>query len=529
MSDYTYPNEFIIKTQKRIQSQLNGNGVDPKETTLTVKRQGVGTLGAQTLFSFDCQVETKTNKGRQNIGRQVTQGTMQAEVQKFISGIQSRDDMEQVAKNLLKKSPHEGFGLDKQVFDIPSEKTILCEHQNCGRCGGQGQAKCHVCQGQGRCQCNLCHGQGLMQCMSCRGVGSTQNQTTNEQQICTQCQGRRETYCTNCQGQRTTSCGTCNTSGLISCKDCGGEGAQSIVATITPTIKTSAIINLPDLDDDCKNMVAKIGAHVLAKGNHIVIKNVSAPVIEDEEERAYYQDEPEEAPKNSLYYTANIEWAVAEINGEGSKRNIYFVGSKGAVANSDPFMKPLFEKPLSLMKRAASGDGFVAGLLKDTCEYRVSRETLECVVGGNKKKAMIALKKTYGLGTTPDMFQAFVINGFKALKKITQRPRYIGLGLGLILSALLSYQWFIGDLRINTVDQATNIRYVLDMVSMIFCMMMSFVFIKGLGFFALQSVMKDIGLPNTKMPAMGKAGMYAIIGNVLIWGLGLSSLFTNFY
>lgn len=529
MSDYTYPNEFIIKTQQRIQSQLNGNGIDPKTITLAVKRQGIETLTAQTLFSFDCQVETKTQQGRKNIGRNVAQGTIQAEIQKFISTMQTRDDMEQVAKNLIKKSPNQGFGLDKQIFEITAEKTILCEHQNCGRCQGQGQAKCHTCQGQGRCQCNLCHGQGLMQCMNCRGVGTIQNPSTNQQQVCTHCQGRREVYCTNCQGQRTTPCGTCNTTGRISCKDCAGEGAQSIIATITPTIKTSAIINLPDLDGDCKNMVAKVGADVLAKGDHIIIKNVPAPVIE-EEERAYYQEEePKEPPKDRLYYIAKIEWAVAEVSVEDSKRNVYFIGSRGAVANSDPFMKPFFDKPLSLITRAAHGDGFVAGLLKEACEYRVSRETLEYVVGGNKKKAMMGLKKKYSLGTTPQILQAFVINGFKALKKITQRPRYIGLCIGLIISALLSYQWFIGNLRINTADHATNIRYMLDMVPMLFCIMISFGLIKILGFFALKSVMKDIGLPNTKMPAMGKAGIYAIIGNVIIWGLGLSSLFTTLY
>ncbi len=525
MSDYTYPNEFIIKTKQRIQSQLDGNGVDPKKLTLTVKRQGVGTLSAQTLFSFDCQVDTKTQQGRQNIGRHVPQGTMQAEIQKIIVGIQSRDDMEQVAKNLLKKSPHQGFGLDKQLFDIPTEKTILCEHQNCGRCDGQGQAKCHTCQGQGRCQCHLCHGRGLMPCLTCRGVGTVLNQTTNQQQVCTDCHGQREIYCTNCQGQRTTSCSACNTTGRISCKDCGGEGAQSIIATITPTIKTSAVINLPDLDADCKNMVAKVGAEILAKGDHIVIKNVPPPVIDETEERAYYEEEPQDQSKDRLYYEAKIEWAVAEVNGDASKRNVYFIGSKGAVASSDPFMKPIFEKPLSLMKRAASGDGFVAGLLKDACEYRVSREILEYVVGGNKKKSMMMLKTKYGLGTTTDIFQSFVINGFKALKKITQRPRYVGLSISLILSSLLSYQWFIGDLRINTVDQNMSIRYVLDIFPMIFCMMISFALIKGLGFFALKSVMKDIGLPNTKMPAMGKAGMYAIIGNVLIWFGSMAYLF----
>lgn len=529
MSDYRYPDEFISKTKARIQSQIDGNGVDPKTVELTVKRQGVGTLTATTTFTFDIKVETRTEKGRQTIGRVIPSGSTKEEIQKYMASLSSRDEMEEVAKSLIQKSPNQGFAMDKQILDIPSDQTVLCEHQNCGRCQGQGQAKCHTCQGQGRCQCNLCHGRGLMPCITCNTTGMVPDHNTGQQKVCHDCQGQREKYCTQCQGQRTMPCGSCNSTGQISCKDCGGHGAQSIITTIKPIIKTSSAVNLPDLESDPKNMVSKVGADVLAKGGHIDIKNVKPPIEEEEEERAYYEDEPEDQTKDKLYYETKIEWAVAEVNGEGSKRNIYLVGSKGAVANSDPFMKSIFEKPLSLIARAAKGDGYVAGLLKDACEYRVSRETLEMVTSGHQKKAMMTLHKKYNIGTTPDMFKSFVVNGFKALKKITQRPRYIGLTIGLILSAGFAYQWFIGGLRGNTAQHDELVRYALDLLPMLFSMGVSIGLIRGFGYFTLKSVMRDIGILHTKIPAMGKAGIYAIIGNILIWGLGLTSLLTNLY
>jgi hypothetical protein len=42
--------------------------------------------------------------------------------------------------------------------------------------------------------------------------------------------------------------------------------------------------------------------------------------------------------------------------------------------------------------------------------------------------------------------------------------------------------------------------------------------IKSIGYFTFQSVMKDIGIPTKKMPPVGKAGLYGLIGNILLWG-----------
>jgi hypothetical protein len=529
MSDNVYPDELIKKAKDRIFSQLDGNGVDLGNVKFDFKRGGVDNFSAETLFSFDCNVKTVNEKGRSRAGRVVAQGQLQTEIQNYIIDFQSGDDHADMAKAMIVKLPMNGFGADKQVLDIPSQKTILIEHQTCGSCQGQGRSKCQTCKGQARMPCPLCHAHGLLRCMTCSGVG-TRADANGQQQVCNQCQGRRESYCTQCHGQKTVACAPCQSTGQVSCGTCGGEGAQSIIATIIPVLKTQSAINIPDIDsEDAKNMVAKVGAERLAKGGHITVKVLENPPVSDEPEpeRAYFEKEPADTTKNRVFYDASVQWAVCGMVIGKVKQNIAIAGSKGAILDSGHFMDQILSKPKGLMSKAARGDGFVARLLKDACAYRVSRETLDLLTHGNRKSAMAGLQSKYALGTTQNTLKSFVIDGYQALKRITQRPRYIGLGVGLCLASAFYALWFLNGLRDNTAMHVDYIRYGLDVLPLVLGVGCTIFFIKIIGYFTLKSVMSDVGITNTKMPAVGKAGLYALIGNIAIWGALFANLFLD--
>lgn len=520
MADYNYPVELIKKAEARIQKQVNGNGIDPKSITLAVKRQGLGIFSAETSFELDIDIKATQIKGRQSDGEHLDAGKTQETVQAYISDLKSKDSFNSEIKEKIKSLALSGFGGSGDIIQLGGYKKSYCEHTPCGTCQGKGQATCGTCRGQGQSQCQLCYARGLIKCMFCNGMGEIQN--GENKQICTQCQGRREVFCTQCHGQKMTQCMTCQTKGTISCGSCNGGGVNTIHTTVTPLAKISSAIHLQELDDEPKILANKIGALKLAKGGHIDIEQIKPPEDENDvasSEMSYYEDEATTSNTNkTVYYQSSMPWSIAEIQIDSRPYNISFVGKKGAVCDSQPFMDDILKTSLNQIQNAAKGNGFVAGLLKDACELRVSRETLSLVATKNRKKALVELGKNYNIGFGKGTLHGLVQNSYLALQRITRRPRYIGLCVGLIISAVIYYYWFMSGGRTFTSAHPINTRYAMDAIPLIIGLLVTVISIKGAGFFVFKNLMRDIGVKTNKMPALGTAGLYAVIGNLLLWG-----------
>lgn len=520
MTDYNYPAELIKKAETRIRRQLDGNGVDPKEIKLTVKRQGIGTFTAQTSYTIDTDVQANQIKGQKSQGEILESGKTQETIQSYITELQSKDSLSNEIKEQIRALALKGFGASGDVIQLGSHKKTYTEHTPCGTCQAKGQATCGNCHGQGRSQCQLCHARGFVRCLHCQGSGEVQN--GEHRQACTYCQGKREIFCTQCHGQKMTSCATCQTKGTISCGSCNGEGKNSLHTSVTPIAKITSAIHLQELDDEPKTFANKVGALALAKGGHIDISEFQP--LDDEEakkpgELSYYEDdETPENTENQIHFEAKMPWAVAGVEVNKKPYNIAFIGKKGAIADAGHFMDDILDKPFLLLKEAAHGNGFVAGLLKDACETRVSRETLSAVTTSSRKKAMVTLSKSYEIGLSKQSLHAFVQNSYLALKRVTRRPRYIGLAIGLILSGALYYFWFMNGGRDMTSAHPQNTRWAMDAIPLVIGTLMTLMSIKGVGFITFRSVMRGIGIKTNKMPMAGTAGLHGLIGNLLIWG-----------
>ena len=513
MSDYKYPADLIKKTDARIQAQLTGNGASAKDIQFSIKRQGIGTFTARTHYDIKCETQSKEQIGHVVQGRVVDIQALSSEIQAYTAKIQSEKSVQDAMKHQIEALPQKGFGADKNDIVLSGQAQTFTSHKKCGSCAGQGQSQCRTCAGQGRSQCQMCHGVGDLQCMICHGTG--QAEISGKRQHCNHCQGRGRTLCTHCNGQRSVQCPTCQGKGQMQCKTCQGQGEMSVITTVTPHAVTKSQINIQELDADPKRMVSLIGAHNLAKGDHINITLVKPPQ-DEEDNKAWYEDKPV-IDKSGVFYEATVPWAVGEVSYSGKPYNISLIGKKAAVAESGYFMDEVLKKPATVMQSAAQGDGIVASLLKDACEYRVSRETLTMVIKGQTKRTMMMLQKSYGVGLSKGFIQSFVKSTFLATKKITRRPRYVGLAVGLIVTGALYYYWFMMDGRGVTETQINKIRYAIDGLLMLVGMGLTFATIKGAGHLAMQSVLKDLNINIKKIPAAGMAGVYGLGGCLVIW------------
>lgn len=522
MDDHSYSQDFINTAEARIKRQVEGNGVEPASINLKIKRQGVAILEGQTSFEIDCNIQSAQQKGKLNQGRIIQTGQLEAEISQFKNTLSGKSNIDKLAKDQITSLPLKGFGADKQTRELISEKSILTEHVSCRNCNGQGNMKCPTCQGFAKVKCPKCFGRGDTQCNVCMGHGKTQ-----DGKQCYNCQGRGEVFCYQCQGKKQIPCKNCHMKGNVTCTNCQGKGSNSVVTTLTPLLKLTAVIHIADLENDPKRMVGKIGGLALAQGGHISVDTV-APPEQEEVERAYYEAEPEDFTNNTIFYEAKMPWAVAETVVDGKPHDITFAGKKGAVCESGNFMQQIIQPHLQNLDLSIQKKGEIQSIIKEACNLRVSRETFSLLGKNKPKKVMQHLYKSYPLGWAKKDIQAFVSVAYNALKIATRRPRYIGLSIGLLLSFVLNYLWFIANINADF-GLTLPLSYITSFLPLAAGVLISILSIKITGFIMFQSLMRDIGIKSKNTPPMGKAGLYSIIANFLIWGGFIASAYFNLY
>lgn len=527
MDDYSYSQKHIDKALQRIQAQLKGNHPDPSSATLSIKRNGFATINARTRFDIDAHIETRQEKGKITQGRLVEANKLDSEIKAFSAKLSQNENISQAAKDQIKTLPIQGFGAQKAVVNLPIGKEIITAHIACGGCHQQGHKQCQKCQGQGNIKCPRCFGHGELQCDVCLGSSVIQEGNTSKQ--CHKCFGRREVHCYQCQAKRMVPCTDCNMRGQVSCHGCNGTGFNSTVVTLTPKIQTIADIFVEDLDDDPKRMIGKIGSVNLAKGGHATVKIIQAPTAnEDASEIAYYDDEDDKIDSNTVFYEMNLPWAVAQLNLNDKKYTVTFAGQKGAVCESGSFMADVLNPSVEILDKCKRGHIKARDAIQKIAHTRVSRETFEMLAKRKPAKVMQEMHKQYPLGWSKKFIQSYVMSAYTVLKRATRSTRYIGLIVGLLFSTLFYYGWFIKRLK-PEFSLSYPTAYIIEGIPFVTGIIIVLIAIKGIGYFQYQSLMRQIGIRTRHMPPVGKAGLYGIIGAIILWVMFIYGQYANIY
>jgi len=505
--NYNYPDEFIKKLRHRIQKQIQGNAPQSIKIDLKVIDQGIDLIKGQTRYSLDCDVQTHSGKGQVAKGRVIKQGEMQREINAYLNGFSDEGSMTSTAKTVIKSLPLHGFGAGKQDIPLNDKKTVLSEQSTCGTCHGKKQINCSKCHGKKQIQCPKCYGTGYMKCIACNG-----NRTViinGKRQNCRQCQGQGRVICTQCRGHKTIPCPSCYGKGSMTCHDCGGQGTKTSNTTITPSLKIQGDILIDEMAPHPKNMVGKIGAQNLAKGGHIQVNMVSNDTDNDDQNQN----------DNIIHYQSKMPWAVVQFMIGKTPYKVHLAGSKGAIASSGHFMDDILDNGITKLEKAASGEGYINGLLKDATRYALIKDLLSQLIKTNHpKKTMVGIHKKYNLGLSKQITQKMIKNSLSALKRVTRLPRYIGMAVGFGASALINYYWFMNNGMTMVALPPSIPPMIAHGIPLMVSMGVAFAMTKMAGYMTYQSLLKQLEIKQAKMPIAGTAGIYALIGSLIIWG-----------
>jgi hypothetical protein len=149
----------------------------------------------------------------------------------------------------------------------------------------------------------------------------------------------------------------------------------------------------------------------------------------------------------AIQYNFQFPYADLSIGINGQPTKVHMFGYKGKMLKINNFLDQLVEKEYALLLRASNNDGNVTNHIRKASKKRLIGQGLVLAVTQPPKKAMLGLKQKFPFGASNDLIKDVIIQSNKALKNISRKSHYSGLGIGLALAGIIYILYFIGPLR----------------------------------------------------------------------------------
>ena len=489
---------------KKIKALCKGNGVKLDDIkTHQVNGEVVNCVGI-THIELASEVRTENKKGQVVVGKlvespeQIKQG-----IDESSKALLSSESSRKKIAELLMERPDQGFASHGEVIELDALNDVYCMHKPCNQCGGNSRMACNRCNGRKQEICSQCHGKSMIPCNFCSATGQMQGPDGKHTQ-CNRCMGERMAACPLCRRTGHISCRQCKGQGNITCAGCAGDGWFTDITMLHVKIKTLFEIDRTTIPNLVVPMIENNGGALVEKG-HVRVKS--------------------EAVKRkdgglALQYATKFPFADFSI-GLG-KHNITFsaFGYNCKMLKVPDFLDKLISPGLGRLNKAAQGEGSAADLIKGASKYRLLNKAITLGLTKSKKQAFMELKKSYPFGVSDKRLQQAIILSNRAFANVTRKPRYIGLGIGLALSAAIFAGYYLGPLRAKILPMLNNetVQMAVDLGLIAIGGVLSALMIKVVAKKSMQDILNDIGINNMKGGGVktGKSGLYGFIGSAIL-------------
>lgn len=408
-----------------------GNGVKAESVTLESFKGEVIPFTAHTYVEIRPRTNEKKIAGKSVVGTLVgSEPDVQAAIdQTILTAVTDPAGREKISRLLLGRSDH-GFGLHNSSVNIDFLTADFTWHENCRTCHGSGKSSCVRCHGQQREACTECHGKTMVPCHLCRGTGSI-NGPTGRPQPCSKCHGQRQVMCLRCHRTGKVPCRQCKGTGSSICTACAGTGwFTHIVHLVTQAITYFEYDRVPVPADIMPMMDQEPGT--LLKNKDIEIKFEALPV---------------QSNALGVKYDVTMPYGEIVFNIKKMPLKATLFGYNARLLDLSNFLEKMIANGISELEAAAAGVGSVAGRLKKAGRYRIIAIALLNAAQSSSKKTAAMLMKKYPMGLSGEMAVKISSLADEATARITRKPRYYGLALGLIMVAGLYAAYYIGPGR----------------------------------------------------------------------------------
>ncbi len=414
-----------------IRALCKGNGVKAESVSVKEFKGEIVPFTAHTYIEIRPQISEKKIAGKNSVGTVVgTEAEVQQQIDKtIISAVNDPSSREKISRLLLGRPDH-GFGLHGYSLNVDFLSRDFCWHENCKTCHGSGRAACARCHGQQRETCPECRGKTMVHCPLCRGSGNI-NGPNGRPQACSKCHGQRQVICMMCHRTGRIACRQCKGTGTSVCTACSGSGWYTHIVHLSTQAATYFEYDRVPVPAEVMPMLDQEPGVVL-KNKDIEIKPEMLP-----------------AQSNALGVKYDVKMPFGEIVFALKNKPVkaMLFGYNAKLLEVPEFLDTLIASGMKELEAAAAGSGSVAGRLKKAGRFRVIALALLNAAQSSSKKTAGMLAKKYPAGLSIDTAKKIADLSDRATARITRKPRYYGLILGLVLVAGFYAAYYIGPGR----------------------------------------------------------------------------------
>ncbi|MCB1840717.1 MAG: hypothetical protein H6858_08270 [Rhodospirillales bacterium] len=514
--------DYKNKALERVHKIIEGNKYDLEKVTLVNFDGEILHFPAETTLTVTTKTSKKRMPGRMKGPIQVDneQGLKIAVAKEYDKMSKDPDMIRKITETATAREDR-CFAQPNLVLQLPFWKKEFVWFEGCGSCRTTGKTKCQRCAGKGVDQCPRCNGSGMCACTQCRGAQMIQGPQGRKVQ-CPTCHGRGRMSCVLCNQSGRVQCPICRTKGFTTCPVCQGNGWTSNLEIIEIEAKTSFTYPKEELPEKIVALMEELGPKIT---EHAQIQ-IDLPEDDPEKLKLEEENKTEEEKKREMenrgVFTIPIKYEVllpyghVEFDIGGQSYYAFMFGHKGTITHVSPFLEEIIQNGIRKLEDAVDGRGDVAENLRMAAEYRTIKDVILCAARLPLIKAIEKVKERNSLGIRDETVNDLVVKADRALKKITDKPRLLGLLASLVSMAALFGVYFIGPLRgmLDTRMPSEAALGLCDFALLGIGIYLTTVIMQGFASGAIKKAMAGIippGKEGKMTPKLGTKGFWAFI------------------
>lgn len=439
--------------RQKLMDMVKGNGIDPKDVRVSDHQQNLIEMVGNLEITFQTKLKETKVKGIPQQGEEVASTeAVHSKIAEIKAQMIEDPVIELGIKEQIEKTPGRGWGLDGRKIAIDKEESVFYTKGPCHGCNGSTKVNCSGCSGAGSAPCGTCHGQGKTVCQQCNGARSVMT-PDGQQAPCRKCAQTGMVTCMTCAGKKQILCSSCQGAKIVACETCGQTGILSNSYFVNYHAETKFTPDYTDIPIELVDKIDKVDHKNLVKDHYAEIDNI------------VYFAETEELKLINTYHIV-IPYGDMVYSLDSTEYPAFVMGFEGKILEIDYFLDPLLKPGVLALKKITEGPMATDALIEKATSYRIIRQVLRQANHKSKKFVLRKLLHDYPLGLSEKYAKAAIVNADRALKKITQKPRFIGMAISAVLTAGLSYGWLFQNMRGKMLEkipeQQAHLAHLID-------------------------------------------------------------------
>lgn len=517
---------------QRVRDMVQGNQFNSDDVVIESFEGEVLHFHAETMLNVYTKVSQKTVPGQVSGAVKVKdEVSAREEMAKAYALVGQSSDLIRKIRDVVLARGDQGFALDKEVIHLNFGKKDFVVFEPCLTCKTTGSIACRPCHGKGVSVCSRCSGSGMGHCTHCNGAQMIPGANGHKIQ-CPVCHGRGRVMCTQCQQSGRVHCKTCASRGVTRCPNCEGHAWTSRLFIQELLIRTAFDYPKNELPNQVVALIEKHGAKIKEHAEIALIEMTQDNLkgVKDTYQSGSGEDVREATDRGDVVvpvrYKVVLPYGHVEYGINGKSYYTFLFGTKGRLMHVSPFLDDLIKNGVRKLKDAAEGRGDVVRNIAQAAEYRTVKEGLFYTARYGIGKARKMLKKTNALGLSDEMIKDVVKTADIALKKVTQKPRYMGLAVAGVVHLALISGYFLPPTREKLTQLIANshMHIGLDLIAVFGSVAIGFLIIQGSAIRAMSDVMRSImpdgSDPRLSSPKLGEVS-YLNIGLAICVAIGV--------